>query len=94
VTLIGLRSPDAHRSADLSGMSQAIGYAIAAAGPFAVGMIHSASGDWTVSLFFLTALCLPMAVIGAGAGRAKLVGDGRRSGTVVQTAHAPPATCV
>jgi CP family cyanate transporter-like MFS transporter len=77
VTLIGLRSPDARRSADLSGMAQAIGYAIAAAGPFAVGLLHGAAGNWTVPLLFLTALCLPMAVIGAGAGRATLVGDGR-----------------
>jgi CP family cyanate transporter-like MFS transporter len=75
VTLIGLRSPSAPRSADLSGMVQAIGYATAAAGPFVVGMLHSASGSWIPSLVFLIMLCVPMAAIGAGAGRAKLVAD-------------------
>jgi CP family cyanate transporter-like MFS transporter len=75
VTLIGLRSPSAPRSADLSGMVQAIGYATAAAGPFVVGMLHSASGSWIPSLVFLIMLCLPMAATGAGAGRAKLVAD-------------------
>jgi CP family cyanate transporter-like MFS transporter len=80
VTLIGLRSPDARRSADLSGMTQAIGYATAAAGPLAVGLLHGAAGSWTVPLLFLILLCLPMAAVGAGAGRAQLVGGGSLSG--------------
>jgi CP family cyanate transporter-like MFS transporter len=79
VTLIGLRSPDAHHSAHLSGMAQAIGYATAAAGPLAVGILHAAAGNWATPLLFLATLCLPMALIGAGAGRAQLIGDRRRT---------------
>jgi CP family cyanate transporter-like MFS transporter len=85
VTLIGLRSRDARQSADLSGMAQAIGYAIAAAGAFAVGILHAAAGNWTIPLLFLTALCLPMAMIGARAGRAELIGDRRRTRNTAPT---------
>jgi MFS transporter, CP family, cyanate transporter len=70
VSLIALRSPNASRSADLSGMAQAIGYTIAAAGPLAVGMLHGAVGGWTLPLVFILVLCLPMALTGLGAGRA------------------------
>ena len=50
-------------------MTQAIGYSTAAAGPFAVGMLHSAAGGWALPLLFLIALCLPMAMLGLRAGR-------------------------
>lgn len=74
VSLIALRSPDARGSADLSGMTQAIGYAMAAAGPFAVGLLHGAAGGWTLPLLFMIVLCLPMAAIGLAAGRPLRVG--------------------
>ena len=76
VSLIALRSSGELQSADLSGMAQSIGYVIAAAGPFTVGVLHAAAQDWTVPTIFLIALCLPMAVAGAGAGRAQRVGAG------------------
>jgi CP family cyanate transporter-like MFS transporter len=69
LTLIALRSPDARRSTELSGMAQAIGYAVAALGPFAVGALHTATSSWTAPLLFLLVLCAPMAAAGAGAGR-------------------------
>jgi len=73
LTLVVLRSPDARRAAELSGMAQAIGYGIAALGPFVAGALHDREGSWTASLLLLLALCVPMAAAGAGAGRARVV---------------------
>jgi MFS transporter, CP family, cyanate transporter len=73
LTLIVLRAPDARRGAELSGMVQAIGYCLAAAGPLLVGALHDAAGGWTAPLLFLLALCAPMAAAGMGAGRPRLV---------------------
>jgi MFS transporter, CP family, cyanate transporter len=70
VSLIALRSPRASRSEELSGMAQAIGYCIAAAGRFAVGVLHTAAHSWTVPLVFRIALCPSLGLAGAGAGRA------------------------
>jgi MFS transporter, CP family, cyanate transporter len=73
LTLIVLRSPDARRSAELSGMTQAIGYCLAALGPLLVGVLHDAEGGWTAPLLFLLALAAAMLVAGWGAGRARQV---------------------
>jgi CP family cyanate transporter-like MFS transporter len=83
LTLIVLRSPDARRGAELSGMVQAIGYCLAATGPFAVGALHDARGGWTAPLLLLLALCLPMATAGVGAGRARLVSASSAHGVPV-----------
>lgn len=85
LTLIVLRSPDARGAAELSAMAQAIGYSIAAAGPFAVGALHAGLGGWTPPLLLLVALCAPMAAAGAGAGRSRVLPARPRS-------HAPRAS--
>ncbi|MCW5249800.1 MULTISPECIES: CynX/NimT family MFS transporter [unclassified Streptomyces] len=69
LTLIGLRAGDGDSAAGLSSMSQGIGYALAAAGPFGMGVLHQMTGGWGVPLAVLVALCVLMAVIGLGAGR-------------------------
>ncbi|GHE57326.1 CynX/NimT family MFS transporter [Streptomyces capitiformicae] len=69
LTLIGLRAGDGDTAAGLSSMSQGVGYALAAAGPFGVGALYQLSGGWGVPLAVLVALCVLMAVIGVGAGR-------------------------
>ncbi|PNB16648.1 MULTISPECIES: CynX/NimT family MFS transporter, partial [unclassified Pseudomonas] len=40
LTLIVLRSKDAHVAANLSSMAQGVGYTLASMGPFAVGLVH------------------------------------------------------
>jgi MFS transporter, CP family, cyanate transporter len=77
LTLIVLRAPDARRGAELSGMTQAIGYSIAAVGPFLVGAIHDAEGGWNGPLLVMLALCAPMLAAGLGAGRGRLVSRAR-----------------
>jgi CP family cyanate transporter-like MFS transporter len=47
------RAPDPVTSASLSGFAQGTGYLIAAAGPLAVGFLHSATGGWRVPVLAL-----------------------------------------
>ncbi|KXK67640.1 MFS transporter, partial [Pseudomonas monteilii] len=44
LTLIVLRSKDAHVAANLSSMAQGVGYTLASMGPFAVGLVHDLTG--------------------------------------------------
>ena len=69
LTVIVLRSPDAHVAAHLSGMAQFVGYLLAAIGPLVVGMIHGWTGSfaWCSVLFVL--LGLGAAINGWFAGR-------------------------
>lgn len=60
LTLIVLRSKDAHVAANLSSMAQGVGYTLASMGPFAVGVVHDLTGGWA-------ALGWIFAVIGGGA---------------------------
>ncbi|MFI7336639.1 CynX/NimT family MFS transporter [Streptomyces sp. NPDC050085] len=71
LAVIVLRSPDAARAAEMSGMAQGVGYLLAAAGPFLLGALHDATGGWTVPLALLAVLCVPMGIAGVGAGRAR-----------------------
>ncbi|RTL69914.1 MAG: MFS transporter [Pseudonocardiaceae bacterium] len=66
---MGLRSPDAAHAAQLSGMAQCIGYAVAAMGPFAVGALHDLTDGWTVPLIVLLVLYVPQGIAGWLAGR-------------------------
>lgn len=69
LTLIGLRATTAEGTAALSSFTQATGYLMAAIGPFGVGVLHEASGGWTVPLVALTALVLPMLALGSYVAR-------------------------
>jgi CP family cyanate transporter-like MFS transporter len=74
LSLIILRTPDQKRAAELSGMAQAIGYGLAAAGPLAVGVLRDESGGWELPLAVLLGLTIPLLAAGLGAGRDRLVG--------------------
>jgi MFS transporter, CP family, cyanate transporter len=71
--LIVLRSPDAHVTAHLSGMSQGVGYILACAGPLFVGLLHGWSGNWRGLLWLSLALGAVMLGSGIGASRARHV---------------------
>jgi CP family cyanate transporter-like MFS transporter len=74
LTLMVLRAPDAAHAGELSGMSQTVGYVLAAAGPFAVGALHDVTGGWTAPLLLLLALLVVQGTAGVLAGRDRLVG--------------------
>lgn len=73
LTLMVLRAPDPHRSAELSGMAQAIGYSLAAVGPLAIGALKDSSGGWDLPLAVLLVATVPLFVAGFEAGRARTV---------------------
>ena len=62
-------------TAALSSFTQATGYLLAALGPFGVGVLHEASGGWTVPLVVLAALTLPMLALGGYVAKVQYVED-------------------
>ena len=58
LTLINMRSRTSHGAAALSGFVQGLGYLLGALGPFIIGWLHSASGGWTLAIWFLVVLAL------------------------------------
>lgn len=70
MTIIVLRSRDAHVASHLSGMAQCVGYMLAAVGPLLVGLIHGATGSYNATAILFALLGLGAALFGWGAGRA------------------------
>ncbi|HEY4465311.1 MAG TPA: MFS transporter [Streptosporangiaceae bacterium] len=67
------RAPDPGTAASLSSLAQAVGYLVAAAGPLAVGFLHTATGGWTVPIMVLLVICVAEIITGLLAGRAKIL---------------------
>lgn len=74
LTLMVLRAPDVRHAAELSSMSQSVGYTVAAIGPVAIGALHDLTGAWTVPLIVLTAAVAPMTAIALAACRPRFAG--------------------
>jgi CP family cyanate transporter-like MFS transporter len=68
LAFIVLRTGSAAGAAQLGGMTQAVGYLVAAAGPVGAGALHQATGSWTTPLVLLLVLAAVAAVAGWGAG--------------------------
>ncbi|MFC6521817.1 CynX/NimT family MFS transporter [Undibacterium arcticum] len=73
MTLIVLRSPDAHVAAHLSSMAQTVGYVLAAGGPLMVGLIHGWTGGFNATGALFVLIGLGAAAAGLGAGRVRHV---------------------
>ncbi|MGO1256736.1 MAG: MFS transporter [Microbacterium gubbeenense] len=73
LTLMADRARDHATSSALSGMSQSVGYAIAAVGPALFGALHALTNNWTVSLIVLIVSMSLQALFGAFAGRDRYV---------------------
>lgn len=73
LTLIVLRSKDAHVAAHLSSMAQGVGYTLASAGPFAVGLVHDLSGGWNAVGWIFAVIGGAAIVFGLKAGRTQYV---------------------
>jgi MFS family permease len=72
LTLIVLRSRDAHVAANLSGMAQGIGYTVASMGPLAVGLVHEVTGGWSALGWIFAVIGLGAIIAGLGAGRCEI----------------------
>ncbi|RWU25369.1 cyanate transporter [Pseudomonas alkylphenolica] len=69
LTLIVLRSKDAHVAANLSSMAQGVGYTLASMGPFAVGLVHDLTGGWNAVGWIFAVLGIGAIAFGLKAGR-------------------------
>jgi CP family cyanate transporter-like MFS transporter len=54
ISFIGQRTDNQFQAAALSGMSQSIGYGLAATGPSIIGYLHSVTDSWTASLLVIS----------------------------------------
>lgn len=77
LVLINLRSRTHAGAVALSAFVQSVGYLVVAVGPLLVGILHQASGGWTVPLVLLLASALPAAVAGVVVARPRFVEDDR-----------------
>jgi CP family cyanate transporter-like MFS transporter len=75
LTLVGLRAHTPAGTAALSAFTQSTGYLVAAAGPFAVGLLHGATHGWTAPLWLLLVLALPLFWLAAYVARPRYVED-------------------
>lgn len=75
LTLIGLRARTAEGTAALSAFTQSAGYLLAAAGPFVVGLLYDATGEWTIPLLLLLVLVVPMLGLATWLSRPLLLED-------------------
>lgn len=66
---IVLRSPDSETATELSGMSQSIGYLLAAVGPTLFGAMHDFTNAWLTPLLFLMGIVILKLIFGLGAAK-------------------------
>ena len=67
------RGGDAPTVASLTAMTLCVGYLVASAGPWLLGAVHDASGDWALPLVVLIAITLAELVPGLPAARARTI---------------------
>jgi CP family cyanate transporter-like MFS transporter len=75
LTLIGLRARTSDGTAALSGFAQSVGYLIGAVGPFMMGALFGATGSWTIPIWVLTVLVVPLAYAGVRASVPRFLED-------------------
>jgi CP family cyanate transporter-like MFS transporter len=63
------RAPNATAATALSAFAQSVGYLVASAGPLVVGLLHSTTGSWNLSMVLLLVLCAAELATGLLAGR-------------------------
>jgi CP family cyanate transporter-like MFS transporter len=63
------RAPDPGVAASLSAFAQSAGYLVASAGPLELGLLHSATGSWSIPVALLLVLCGGGLVVGLFAAR-------------------------
>ncbi len=68
ISFISLRTPNAYKASQLSGMSQSAGYLLAAIGPATMGSIYDLTNNWSIPIIIFIAAIIVLAIIGFGAG--------------------------
>ncbi len=67
------RAPHAAAAASLSSLAQSVGYLLASAGPLEVGLLHSATGSWTVPVIVLSGFTVVLLAAGILAARPRML---------------------
>lgn len=75
LVLLGLRARTPEGTAALSGFTQSVGYLFAAIGPLGMGVLHDATGSWTVPLVALLVLSVPQLLVALSVSRPTFVED-------------------
>jgi CP family cyanate transporter-like MFS transporter len=75
IALIAARTRHPSVTAQVSGFVQPVGYALAAIGPFLVGLLHDATGGWSLVLALLALTAVPLTVAGVRVARPTYVDD-------------------
>lgn len=70
---LSLRTKNAHDAASLSGMSQSIGYSLAATGPILFGLLHDVTASWSLPLLLLLVISALLFLSGWGASKNQTV---------------------
>ena len=65
LSMIGLAARGSGHGAQLSGMAQAVGYALAATGPVLAGYLRDATGSWDPALVLLAGVAVTQALVAA-----------------------------
>ena len=73
LTMIMLRTRDAHTAAHLSGMMQGVGYGLGSTGTLLVGQLHQGTGSFTAAGIMFLVVGLLAAAFGYRAGRNRFV---------------------
>ena len=75
LTMIGRRARTPDGTAALSGFAQSIGYVVAGLGPLGTGLLHDATGTWTVPVVVLLVAALAIGTFGALVNRDRFLED-------------------
>ncbi|WP_066038552.1 MFS transporter [Herbiconiux solani] len=75
LVLINLRTRTHDGSVALSSFTQSFGYALGALGPLVVGILHDATGGWTVPIIFLIVTAVSLLITGAVVSRPRMLED-------------------
>lgn len=73
LSLIGLKTQDAHQAAALSGMAQCVGYLLASTGPILFGALHEQFHSWHIPLVAITSLSILWTFIAFIASKPQLI---------------------
>ncbi len=83
MTLIVLRSRNAHVAAELSGMVQGVGYGVGAFGPLVVGLLYNPTFGFSHVEIFMGAVGMAMLYFGYTSGRQRYVSAELKPGSPV-----------
>ncbi|WP_342753145.1 CynX/NimT family MFS transporter [Shouchella clausii] len=70
---LSLRTKDATDAASLSGMSQSVGYLLAATGPILFGLLHDVTASWNLPILLLLMVSILLFLCGLGASKNRTV---------------------